>query len=310
MKKRNSILFILLLVVIIGGIAGLMLRPHEPVYKGKSLSLWLKQLDDGYPVSGLTLVPWGMNYINYTPQQTQAVHAIRQMGTNSLPYLLHAMGREDSALKLKLVQLLSEQSWLEVCVPLASENRRPAALALDALGPAAKPLTPELQKVFNSIRANFDPAFYRDVTIALAAIGPEGWAVLAQEISNTNDWARSCAIWGLASHHATVSPATLASLMAAVTNKAEHGDISAWALGELAQDQEHVIPVLINGLGSSASVIRSASAAALGKFGTNAASAVPALLKTLADTQQTVRSYSSNALKEIDSEAAAKAGVK
>jgi HEAT repeats len=308
MKKRKSILFTLLLIAILIGVARLMLRLREPVYQGKFLSLWLRQLDDGSPVTGLAWESWGMNY---TPQQTQAIHAIRQMGTNSFPYLLHAMGREDSALKLKLVQLLSKQSWLKVHVPLASENRRPAALALDALGPATKSLVPDLQKVFSRNPANFDPAFHRDVTIALAAIGPEGWAVLAQEISNTNGWAGTCAVWGLASHHATVSPATLASLMAAVTNKAGHdGAISAWALGELAQDREHVIPVLINGLGSSSDDIRFASAEALGKFGTNAASAVPALLKTLADTQQDVRSYSSNALMAIDPEAAAKAGIK
>src|SRR3954452_17069213 len=91
--KRFRIVLVVLFVVIVGGVGWLVLRPHEPVYQGKRLSLWI----EGY---------WHAKH----PEEIN--EAIRQMGTNTLPYLLRIMRtRDDSPLKLKLVELAAKQKW-------------------------------------------------------------------------------------------------------------------------------------------------------------------------------------------------------
>jgi hypothetical protein len=43
MGNKRCILVAVLLVVVFGVLAWEVLRPHEPVYQGKSLSIWLAE---------------------------------------------------------------------------------------------------------------------------------------------------------------------------------------------------------------------------------------------------------------------------
>ena len=65
------------------------LLEREPVYQGKSLSFWLQ----GYIQGG--------SYIGVWPEP-EVDEAVRQIGTNAIPALLHMLRAHDSKLKLAL----------------------------------------------------------------------------------------------------------------------------------------------------------------------------------------------------------------
>ena len=80
-----------------------------------------------------------------------------------------------------LIRSRGETSWLDRLsghgtAPALAAHRR-AALALDALGPQAKPLIPQLTRF---LRGDTSP---KEAAIGLAAIGPEGWRVLTTSLS-------------------------------------------------------------------------------------------------------------------------------
>jgi HEAT repeat protein len=307
MGKQRRMAVFFAAVILICGLLTYLFRPSEPVYHGRSLSSWLKQLDDSDHEGSL---PWQTWASQRTPSQVEAAEAIRRMGTNSLPFLLHALSTTNSRWQSKFIGWLGKRSWLKISLPVPVDYRRASTLALDALGPAASPATPELAQLLNS--QNADGIAKKDAAIALAAIGPDGWAVLNQAVHPSNSWESACAVWALAGHHVTVSLKTITALMDAVTNNptAKNGAISGWALGELAQERERVIPVLIQGLQSSDMATRWGAACGLGALGTNAVSAVPALLDALHNKDTSTRDNASRALKLIDPGAADKADVK
>jgi HEAT repeats len=306
MRKNRQITLVISLVLL----AILMLicfpRSGAPKYKGRSLDSWLKQLDDNNDERGISWSAWQPKR---SPSQEQAAEAIRQLGTNSIPFLLQHMTRHDSSLlKAKVFDFLRQkQSWIKI--PLSTNNYpRQAALAFDVLGPVAKPAVPQLSDILTNSQLS------KEATIALAAIGPEGWTVLPDTILSTNapanTWVKSCAVWGLAGHH-VVQPDIVHFLITEVTNQPPRcGAIVAWALGELGTNQDEAIPVLIAGLQSPDIGMRWGACTGLGKFGTNAAIAVPALLQSLQDTNVAVKGHAESALKLIDPVAAERAGVK
>ena len=71
MGKRRRILLAFLLVALIGGLGWLVLRPREPAYQGKRLSVWLEQYWGSY--STLFADP-------NSPALLDAKNAIRQIG--------------------------------------------------------------------------------------------------------------------------------------------------------------------------------------------------------------------------------------
>ncbi len=303
MRTRNIIAIFFLAAFILMAIF-YALVPTQPKYHGRSLNSWLNALDDGDHDTGLVWQTWP-DLTKSQPGRAEAAEAIRHIGTNSFPYLLTDLTNHDSAIKQWLASFISKQRWIKLALPVPASYQRPASLALHILGPAAKPAIPRLTQILQ------DPQNCKGAAVALAGIGPEGWAVLTRAITTNDTWSSACAIWALGSHRATV-PGTLAALLGTLTNSTSGGGaaLSAWALGEIGQDSEHVVPVLINALQSSNNDARWSSAAALGKFTTNAQTAVPALLNAIHDTDSQVRNNATTSLKEIDPEAAAKAAAK
>ena len=84
MKRGRAIALVVLLAVIATVVAFIALRPREPVYEGKRLSEWLRDLDDN------TLAADSRN---------RAVDAVRQIGTNCVPTLVDMLQSSDSWLK-------------------------------------------------------------------------------------------------------------------------------------------------------------------------------------------------------------------
>ncbi len=151
MGNKRRILSAALLIVLVCALACLAFllgKPDEPVYEGKKLSAWLPDID----------------YDQTKAKHEKADEAIRSMGTNTLPFLLHDLDvAQQSRFKEYLIQLVRKQSWFKLKWRNMNERSRQAAWAFIALGAAGEPAIPELLKLQES-----NPGY---VPGALAGIG-------------------------------------------------------------------------------------------------------------------------------------------
>jgi hypothetical protein len=104
--------------------------------------------------------------------------AIRQMGTNTLPFLLRMIDAKDSRLKLKMMEIAGKQSVVKFHNTKAEERQSMALAAFRVLGPFAKSAIPELGKMLVEEPLRVAPA--------LSAIGPESIGTLTNALASTN----------------------------------------------------------------------------------------------------------------------------
>jgi HEAT repeat protein len=245
----------------------------EPVCRGKTLTQWLKQLDDGeaFGISSGRLP-------SFAGAQIEAAEAIRAIGTNALPFLLediHAHPSEKDAwiqfnrkLDRFTMQHFGRRSLDLADVTAKDRVRWRAAQGLSALGPLAKPAVPELTRL---LFTNYFHSSIKEAAYALAGIGPDGIAVLTNSLQPTNEWSGMCAIWALGQHPAAGTN-VIPFLISAKTSSSEGTACGAiQVLGLFHVDGEHVIPALTNALSSSNAAVRSDAARALMEFGVEGA---------------------------------------
>jgi hypothetical protein len=243
----------------------------EPVYQRKTLTQWLKRLDDGeaFGISSGSLP-------SFTREQIEAADAIRAIGTNALPCLLEDIQAHPSEkatwirFNRKLDSLTMKRfGWGFSMGEITSEDRIRwrAAQGLSALGPLAKPAVPELTHL---LFTNYFHSSIKEAAYALAGIGPDGIAVLTNAVQPTNEWSGMCAIWALGQHPATGTNA-IPFLISATTSSSEGTACGAiQVLGLFQVDGEHVLPALKNALNSSNADVRRDAARALAEFGAEA----------------------------------------
>src|SRR5438309_9722959 len=121
MKRSRAIALAVLLAVSAAVAAFFALRPREPVYQGKQLSVWLRDLDDN------TLAADSRN---------RAVDAVRQIGSNCVPSLIEMLRSSDSWPKRKLMELVGKQSRIRFHFTTAHECRSRAIRGIEGLGRA------------------------------------------------------------------------------------------------------------------------------------------------------------------------------
>jgi hypothetical protein len=241
----------------------------EPVYQGKTLTQWLKQLDDGevYGISSGRLP-------SFSRAQVEAAEAIRAIGTNALPLLIediHAHPAEKDMWvqlnrKLDRVTMKHFGRWSLSLADVTAKDRVRwrAAQGLSALGPLAKPAVPELTRL---LFTNYFHSSIKEAAYALAGIGPDGIAVLTNAVQPTNEWSGMCAIWALGQHPAAGTNVT-PFLINATTSSSEGTACGAiQVLGLFHVDGKHVIPALKNALTNSSAAVRNDARNALAKFG-------------------------------------------
>ncbi len=175
MVNKRRISMAALLVAFLCALALLLGTPNEPVHEGKKLSAWLRDIDYNQPQA----------------KRQKAGEAIRSMGTNAIPFLLHDLDpARQSHLKEYLIRLARKQSRFKLNWSTADELSRQATWAFDALGPAGVPAIPELLKLQES-----NPGY---VPGALAGIGVVALPYLMQDLTNKNEWVRDNAVVYLA----------------------------------------------------------------------------------------------------------------
>jgi hypothetical protein len=137
--------------------------PVEPAHGGKKLSAWLDELN-------------AMNFPGQFDPDTKPAQAVRAIGTNALPWLIHEMGRKGSTVNWRLNQLLARQNIVKYRL-LDHDNRlRRACMGFAGLGPIAQPAIPDLMKLL-AVNPGYVPS-------ALADIGPPAIPALHQCLTN------------------------------------------------------------------------------------------------------------------------------
>lgn len=264
--KRLAGLVVLVFVASI--VTWLLLRHVEPVWKGKPLNAWAQQYGSN-------------NWSGRKELAREAEFAIRQIGTNSIPFLLGLMRARDSDLKKSLRTHLPRK-WHDP-LHLADNSgkvRRIGAHGLAALGTNAPIAVPALIEL--ATQHPDDDGRYIAV-FALRTLGPAAEAAIPfylQSLTNKDNTIRNEAAAGLAlipHRHETTVPALVKYLESIESSQ-------GWELYSAV------------GL--------------IGRLGTNAKPAVPRLLSLLNDSNLDVRVAVTNSLLWIDPEAAERAQVR
>jgi hypothetical protein len=160
MNARTLLLAILGAILATGGCA--TQRPKQPSYQGKSLSAWLED----YARTEYANEPdWTPAWTEEDRQaRARAVNAVREIGTNAIPWLLEMVSSQDHR----------------------------GVLGFQALGPAGKPAVPALIAMMQ------DPLLTHRATAcpALGAIGPAAEEAVPVLLKHSNVWvAGPTALW-------------------------------------------------------------------------------------------------------------------
>jgi len=298
MTRRWRMVFVTLFFI---GVAWVVIYSSLPgdelFYHGKSLSHWLDQLDDHARSGAGDFVTW-IALPPETPQQIEAAEAIRAIGTNAMPRLMRDLSMNDSQLFERLrrarqyfqEKILRQPSGPRVeTVTPAQRTRWKAALALDALGPAAQSAIPQLSSMVIMRLSSFP---IKEASFILAGMGPAGIAALTNFAPSPNSWQQICAVWAIG-QHPQASTNLIPWLLGLATNRppGPGGGYPAelWALGEIHSDASHVVPWLIAELSNTNSPApryeQSVVVQALGRYGKEASNAIPLLKAMQADPQ-------------------------
>jgi len=169
-KPKRTSLAILLATLLIGLAWESCSRyPRQPTRNGRALSEWLTQLDSTYPDGMDSTKTW---QAQMSPKQAEAATAIREIGTNALPHLVHSLTNVNSRRMERIISGFRRLVGTERSRRPPGAEQRKAAFGLAALGPVAAKAIPELSETMG------DPFLSAQAAVALASIGPEGWAAL------------------------------------------------------------------------------------------------------------------------------------
>ena len=252
--RLRSPAIVVFALLLLGAIVLFWAFSSEPVYKGRGLSSWLKDLN---PPRGARA---GL--------RDEAVEAIQHIGAEALPILSETFNAQDSKWKVAAMSLLARQSLFPVRWLPAPQRRLNALFGIEALGPAAAPLVPELILVLNGTNTPARP-------LAAQALGAID-----------------------AAHHMTVP---------VLANALHDGDVAvriaaAESLRRLGKHPEIATPALLKRIEVSTGTEFEQVTAAILRFGASATSAIPAFRLRMAEPDVRVREQASNAVFLIESQ--------
>jgi hypothetical protein len=267
MQPRQKTGFAILVALFAVGFLGLALWPkdREPSSQGKPLRVWLKGFDASQQSS----------------EYAEAESAIRNMGTNALPWLIRYLRHKDPPFFESWIRLKSALHLVHGEVNYACFWHRRAAHACGALGAAAEEAFPALSEAMN------DRAAASDVGNGLSRMMPRSVPVLTNILATGNVTARSRAADNLvtAFSHPEAEPMARTALIAALRDPdAGVRMAAASAFGFWNVHLDEVVPALTRLLRDPSPSVRGNAATTLGGFGSAARPAIPELLALKTDT--------------------------
>jgi HEAT repeat protein len=279
----------LVVVLTCAGGAALLLQSREPRYGGRSLSDW---------------VALGSDYRDPEwPENAAVQNAIREIGTNAIPFLVQWVRKEPSKWKQRIALIARSSPWKRDIYWRSEDesvlyaNR--ATAAFKALGTNANGAIPDLWKLLND--PDLNDTRYRAAS-ALALIGPAG-------ITNERVYMRRAAAYGawfLGTNALPILPDVIRGMQ---DPDHETKFAATVALGRLQLEPNLVLPALVSRLHEPR--YGWVAAKSMVAYGSNA---VPYLDKAVMEsTNALVRTNVNNALhliKEIQSKAEKGASVR
>jgi hypothetical protein len=274
-------------------------RTNEPSFQGRALSDWLTDIEKA----------------NDDREAEPAKDAVRQIGTNAIPYLLGMMRAEDSKLKETFNTLVRKAHTYRFLIAEAHNKQGRACTGFYALGPQASSAIPELTVLLNN------PKIVRLAALALIYISPNGVEAATSGLRSTNPLVRReiagvLGTAGIVRFTTNATPARMAILRAqaefavpALIRLLNDSDEltrarAGTSLGLLGQKPEIVVPALIRNLGETNGWrVPHSAAKGLSRFGTNAAAALPALKAIAAHQDWRVREMVEAAIQSIEPQA-------
>lgn len=176
-RKRISPAIAALVLAALGVLLWIGLSPgiREPVYQGKTLHYWLSDFWPGR---------------NPTPEKReQDKFAVRQIGTNAIPILLHWISARDGFLKRKMISLIHDHPRIPIRFETAVDKNMLAVSGFWILGKSqassAVPALVEIVRTGGGARSGPN-----DVTfpmMALANLDPEAAINVGIQLG-TNRW--------------------------------------------------------------------------------------------------------------------------
>ena len=259
---------------------------REPEYDGRPLGFWVQQQ---VPSSTNPLLPVALS--------DEGANAVRQIGTNGLPMLIHWMSYPERSLRERMFQWLSRKPVSPAVWNFAHpRSYRPdfGILGIRALGPQARAAIPALVKLVGKKQ---DAQW---AVLALCAIGPEGTAGLNEALERIDDGSARGNVLLQLQHG--IWPERQADVAPLLTGRLT-GDPSAGArmsaamvLRNFTNAAALVVPALARAMHDRDGGVRFTAAESLGHFGAEASPAVPTLEAALSDENPTVRASATQAL--------------
>src|SRR6185503_10900828 len=94
LRKRRIVWILLGAVLVLLAAGGWLLPSREPVYQGRKLSEWMA----------------GVGNYERGFYDSNTVYAVREIGTNAIPWLLNELDAKDSWLKQQMTSLVAGQN--------------------------------------------------------------------------------------------------------------------------------------------------------------------------------------------------------
>jgi HEAT repeat protein len=321
MRQARRTIWISFGCISLAAFAWFLLKPREPSYQGKPLSIWLlKALYSG-------------------ADDSEACNAIQHIGTNAIPTLLDYASARDTRLMKSLLQMNEKESLIPRPFYSQDERHAMAQRGFAILGPDAKSAVPALV----ALMGNKDDSVRLSAIFCLGCIGAAAKDAVPdlirelqrEEVSTNNEYAAPYALGqigpaaraavpilsaaltnGPASYRAMKQAALIkmqaASISPFIEQLKDTSNLTQWEyswriLFHCGTNADAAVPVLVSLLDNTNSSIQFRAFFLVGRLHQQPGLCVPALVRTLNSNNVTLKTMSINALGQFGK--AAKPGV-
>ena len=302
MRWRGLVLVLAGCVIVAGLVYYVCWPDHEPKYQGRLLTEWIEIYAGTHPTAGLNAIAEeNISWVGMVPESEEA---LRQFGTNALPFLLKWIrneNREPGELQTLIYKLppriLYNPIGLALLRDRAEERADPAMRAFEYLGPKAAPAIPRLVALACGLRA---PATAERAIRALAWIGKDGLAALYDTATNERQVNREHLVGRIEFVLSDDSGALAPMYSRLVTD--QDTNIAIQAARDLRRSSAAravVLPAMTNVLHSPCPELREIAVDSIGDFAEQSRDLAPLLIQMVNDQDFRVRWTVTNSLRRM-----------